>query len=397
MPETTPNTDAATTRGRKRPAHDDGRVARDDTPDAATQHQNVLSQVREVKAMMACIYSFLSVKERVRLGGVDKKFREDEERGSVEGTYGSDDKNIKQALEAVCDFLSYEGSPDTVFVHRTLVRDSPACWNLPTLSPIWWKEQFPELFDSTWFTKTKGYDLETMRQSGRLPETKLKAFQLVHENFCKNMTNLARLTAAVDRLPSASPFNALFELMEENGIDTENFLNAKQPLSFHRTMGYNLHYYENTTVSSWPRNRTFLHHLRPGRKFIFRDSNGNPLQKVLRSCMSCRKVRDTVQDSSCVLCVQTIFQCHDWSEERTCSSPTCKITACKCNFVDCSFPRCSNRMCWTNGHTIQFRCCALLVDDSAGVIVGHAGRYCAEHKPEGAVHYVPFFSQQMAC
>jgi hypothetical protein len=70
--------------------------------------------------IMIGIYSYLSDKERIRLGEVNKTFYKDHEyRGSCEGVYGDDNRSISKALEVVEYFFLQDGTPSSIFGFRS--------------------------------------------------------------------------------------------------------------------------------------------------------------------------------------------------------------------------------------------------------------------------------------
>lgn len=267
-------------------------------------------QLRHNAVVMARIYSHMSTTDRVRLGEVDRKFLHDEQRGSVVGVYGNRNIGIEEALEKVREYLMFKGPMCHEKFERPISRKYP-------------RPDFP----------TESFE---------------------------------RLAADVEALFPFPPHNALFELMEKHGIDTLPFLHATDPPS---TEGYDEKNfpngdrpdgYENVFQISIADDDDHEHayssslgwnleHLRPGRKIMMRscsfcDGDGKVLEKIIKACDKCLKLKDDVRDEYCNReCCGTTARCGDCTSNVTCS--TCGIRTCTCRFVDCSVSGCERKMC----------------------------------------------------
>jgi hypothetical protein len=90
--------------------------------------------LRSSKAVMRTIYSFLAEYDSVRLGEVNRAFRDDESLGTGVGVYGPDQLELLEAFQVL------------------------QCWKDFTDSPRYQKDSLPTI-DPSWFTFEEGYDL----------------------------------------------------------------------------------------------------------------------------------------------------------------------------------------------------------------------------------------------
>jgi hypothetical protein len=68
--------------------------------------------LRSTKDVMRHVYSFLSVYDRVHIAEVDRTFRDDEDRGTVVGSYGDEGLDLLEAFEKIKKWQAFEMTPD---------------------------------------------------------------------------------------------------------------------------------------------------------------------------------------------------------------------------------------------------------------------------------------------
>lgn len=306
--------------------------------------RKAFGQFRSNVGVMASIYSFLPLTDRVRLGEVDKDFLHDEQRGCIEGVYGDGNESNEKALLTVREYLEYEGTPDSL----TVFMNEPDCW-FWTYEHGFEGDTLSSRLKSDWFHKDSGYDIKKMVESGAFSKSfdcyydkdsnTEEIFHAVRDGFgyvnCvieKNREALAKLEADVEALLPSARYNALIELMEKHDIETYRFLHAEQPPMY----GFSDHSYmiEEGGCGS------YLQHIRPGRRLSYRDGDGKRLEKVIKACGRCKKLKDDVRSEYCGRkhCGDSESVCGDCSSIRKCS--TCGGLRCVCSFSGCSFPDC---------------------------------------------------------
>lgn len=370
------------------------------------QH-DALASVRAVKEVRACVYSYLSVKDLVRLGGVDKTFYNDEQRGQVVGIYGGYSTwEIGKAFEKVREYLEFKGTPDSA----TVLGNSPCCWGT-ILCEIFDADQGDWLYDQihSFFKVDEDegcgqYNLEGIDKHFdglEYPLHKEQKAKLMEEldyvnwYISENHWKLSEMDE-IERMLRNAPFNALFDLLKEYDIDPYPYLKAEEPPIY----GFSDEAYEiKKGNSSW-----YLSNLSPGRKFIFRDAVGKIVEKVLMPCDNCKKIRDDVTPEGCMrkYCLSGTYRCRDCTTVSECS--TCGEKGCKCYFQCCCHPGCENSMCtaynadWADQHDTGsgYGCGFVCYPDGVepgddNAYEAERKKYCIEHKPEGAVRAPPYW------
>jgi hypothetical protein len=79
---------------------------------ARIENKFLWDRLRNTKDVMRHVYSFLSVYERVHVAEVDRTFRDDEDRGTVVGSYGDEGLDLLEAFEKIKEWHYCEMSPE---------------------------------------------------------------------------------------------------------------------------------------------------------------------------------------------------------------------------------------------------------------------------------------------
>jgi hypothetical protein len=69
-------------------------------------------RLRNTNDVMRHVNSFLSIYDRVHVAEVDRTFRDDEDRGTVVGSYGDEGLDLLKAFEKIKKWHNFEMSPD---------------------------------------------------------------------------------------------------------------------------------------------------------------------------------------------------------------------------------------------------------------------------------------------
>jgi hypothetical protein len=86
----------------------------------------LLASVRDNGALVTLICSYLPIKDRVKLGEVDKQFLADEYRGQIVGVYGAGCLDTEAALEEVRRYVKYESTRSAL--SNFYFQIAPDCW-----------------------------------------------------------------------------------------------------------------------------------------------------------------------------------------------------------------------------------------------------------------------------
>lgn len=76
--------------------------------------------LRSKSDVMLSVYSFLTIRERVRLSEVNKAFRDDPGRGRIVAVYGPQNVGIDEALKSIRDYIAFDGTPLSLDAHGSL-------------------------------------------------------------------------------------------------------------------------------------------------------------------------------------------------------------------------------------------------------------------------------------
>lgn len=354
--------------------------------------------LRGHESVMCRIYSFLSVADRLNLGGVDRAFRSDVARGRVTSVYGRENTGLVPAIAALRAYLEFEGTPASLDISLCGFGTLAKCWEWVYDDGCCLPECIQGKIEDGWFGEESGYDIEKIKESGVfgaasqcldtevLGATESEAmvingFKCVNDFRSERKSDLAWLVAEVERLSvflvPVAPFNALFDLMDMCSIDTECFL---------PTDGHSKHRFEIQADDSGlgSPSVTYLRHLRPRRKFSFHDGEGRPCEVIFLECGLCGKTRDDVVDEFCGsrFCRGSYARCADCSKVRKCS--TCKYSGCECRLLSCSLRGCKNKTCsaiFGHHRAGGFGCGFVEQQD---LYIPHK-QFCGVHKPTGTV------------
>jgi hypothetical protein len=291
----------------------------------------LFTSVRNNVALATIICSFLPIKDRVRLGQVDKQFYEDEHRGQIVGVYGDDSLDIEAALEKVREYAEYESTLDA----WTEFGNTPDCWQWVYVCGE--ASSAADKIQDSWFDKELGWDLKAIQEHAGFDEEDqefvLEGLASANRHLRGNQKKLEKISVIIKKLGPLAPYNSLFDLMKKYNMEYNHFLHAEKPTMY----GFSEYAYE---IGD-----SYLEHLRPGRMLSFRDANGKMVKIALKACRTCKKVKDSVRDEYCgrKQCGSANSMCRDCTTERTCF--TCGGTFCACRFVKCCVRDCQNYMC----------------------------------------------------
>jgi hypothetical protein len=336
----------------------------------------LFASVRNNVALVTLICSYLPIKDRVKLGEVDKQFLADEHRGQVVGVYGAGCLDIEAALEKVRRYVEYESTLDALSAFGI----TPDCWDWIVKVEASW---VAEKLQRSWFDKELGWDLNAIQEKADFEEAHafvMKGLASVNRYHRDSQKKLDILSADIKKLGPLAPYNRLFDFMKKHDMEYYHFLHAEEPPMF----GFSEHAYG---IGD-----DYLKHLKPGRMLSFRDANGKMVKIALKTCIRCKKVKDGVRDECCRRkhCGGAISVCRNCTRYRTCS--TCGTKDCACRFDRCCVRDCQNKMC-DNGRQ---DCSFVLYPEGTDFnnddheyqrYKAEGQKYCKEHKPAGAIKF----------
>jgi hypothetical protein len=120
----------------------------------------LFASVRNNVALVTLICSFLSIKDRVRLGHVDKQFYADKDRGQIVGVYGDSYLDIEAALDKVRKDLEYK----SILGNLTDFEDNSPSWGWVQQVGSGEASWVAERLQHSWFDDKLGYDLEAIQE-----------------------------------------------------------------------------------------------------------------------------------------------------------------------------------------------------------------------------------------
>ena len=313
---------------------------------------------------MMIVYSLLTPLERIQLGSVNRQFRNDTaRRGTIQGIYGSSGLDAKAALVQVQEYLTYFGTPQSILGPASSCENVPDIWSWTF--DLWCEPSMAEdEIKKEWYDENqvvgtinnsdgtalvvKGlWDIEKVSEEAEDPFvlgdgelSLINGLEFVNWKRGENVAALAKVQTALNNLDFPIPYKKLFQLMKDNGIDVVPFLKAEEPPVY----GFSENAYPifDSDCGSW----TYLQHLQPGVKFLYKDVATNEWVDVeLNKCAKCVKYMANVQEEYCAskYCFGCAMFCRDCTPYRTCS--TCGIRACSCRMTSCCVATCTHFMC----------------------------------------------------
>ena len=351
------------------------------------------------------MYSFLTVKERVKLGQVDKTFYQDApNRGTTEGIYGAKGISTREAFLYVKKYVEYLTTPECLHWAGLEHVSEPWHWIfderepeniIPKIKTEWFdpNETVPGpngvIIKGIWKMEKIAKELdEDPEFPHEWKDTILEGMNFVDYQRRSDLIALGLIDKKLNAMADPIPYGKLFSWMKEFNLGYRKmFLTAEEPHFYgHSDNAYPIYF--------GPGSYSYLDHLKPGAKFVFRNDDNEWVGMKVFRCKKCNKQKDGVKQAYCAskYCFGSAMFCQECTPIKTCS--TCHATGCGCFMMKCSQGDCNNHMCCCDDFGAYkyddrgpAKGCSFVKDSYDEESDERPEHYCSEHAPPGSVAY----------